>query len=203
MAPSAKDVLKAVKRSGVKYELIKGWDDKSIGARTAGPWDPRYVILHHTANGGAQGNAPSLNWVVNNEYKPVRACHFLVGRDGKVYVVYAYRCYHAGEGGPGAWGNGPVVAKDRMNNYSYGIEIESKGTAKTPSVKDPANGYTKAQVDSTARLSAELLRMVKNNSKGALNHKTWAGGRKTDTLRTDRWWKLKIRPYRFPRKYKK
>lgn len=200
MAPSARAVRRAVKRSGVRYELVKGWNDKSIGARTEGPWEPQYVILHHTANGGARGNAPSLNWVVNNEFKPVRACHFLVGRDGKVYVVYAYRCYHAGSGGPGKWGNGTFVGEDRMNNFSFGIEIESKGTAKVPTAKDPTNGYTKAQVQATAKLTAELQRLMGKNVKTAINHRTWARGRKTDTLRTDNWWKKRIRPYRWPRK---
>lgn len=97
MSPSPAKLLDAVKASGVRYELVKGWDSKANAA--PGTWAPAYVILHHTANGGAKGNAPSLNYIVSgNPYAPIRACHFLIGRDGLVYVVSGVAAYHAGAG---------------------------------------------------------------------------------------------------------
>lgn len=193
MAPSPSSVLSAVKASGVRYSLCDRWDDPSIAA--SGTWAPSYVILHHTANGGASGNAPSLNYCLKGSYPPVRNCHFLVGRDGLVYVLTAYGCYHAGSGGPGKWGNGPHVNADSMNRYAYGIEIESKGTSTSTSGN---NGYTPAQQDATARLTASLLAMLKRNDGCAINHKTWAPGRKTDTLYSDAYWHDKIATTRVP-----
>lgn len=191
-APTPSRVLAAVKASGVRYELVKGWDNPATAA--GGRWDPSYVVLHHTANGGAKGNAPSLGWVTTgNPYAPIRACHFLIGRDGLVYVVQARKAYHAGAGGPGRWGNGPTVARDEMNGYAYGIEIESKGTSLNPAGSDGTNGITDAQLDATARLTAALLDLIGATVPCAVNHRTWAPGRKTDTLLPDSKWHALIR----------
>ena len=188
MSPTPAQVLAAVKKSGVTYQLMPGWDSAAIAA--PGAWDPHYVILHHTANGGAPGNNPSLGWVIHDNYAPIRACHFLIGRDGKVFVIYALGCYHAGAGGPGKWGNGPLVAKDTMNHYAYGIEIESKGTSLTV---DNVNGYTVAQKSATAALTRELLALMGATVECAINHRTWAPGRKNDTLMSDAEWHALIR----------
>lgn len=180
-APTAAQVLAAVKRSGVKYVLEDGWNDPKIAA--PGTWAPAYVIQHHTANGGAKGDAPSLNWVLHNTYRPIRACHFLIGRSGLVHVVTALACYHAGKGGPGKWGDGPAVEQDRMNHYAYGIEVESKGTS---TVTSDVDGFTPEQFDALARLNAALLDMLGAKGEGRIiNHKTWAPGRKNDTLWSD------------------
>jgi len=184
MAPSANDVLRAVKRSGVKYQLVDGWDNPKIQA--SGHWEPEYVIQHHTANGGAKGNAPSLNWMVHDPYFPIRACHFMIARDGLVYVVYALKCYHAGAGGPGRWGDGPTVPKDSMNGYAYGIEIESKGMTLDTTKSSGTDGITPAQYASLAYLNAALLDLIGASSVGRIiNHRTWAPTRKVDTRDTD------------------
>ena len=180
-APTAAQVLEAVKRSGVKYVLHDGWDDPKIQA--PGVWSPGYVIQHHTANGGAKGDAPSLNWVLHNTYAPIRACHFLVARSGIVHVVYALKCYHAGKGGPGSWGDGPSVPQDSMNGRAYGIEVESKGTS---TVTSDVDGFTPEQFDSLARLDAVLLDLLGAKGEGRIiNHRTWAPHRKNDTLWPD------------------
>ena len=183
MSPTPAQVLAAVKKSGVTYQLMPGWDSPAIAA--PGVWAPDYVILHHTANGGASGNNPSLGWVIHDNYAPIRACHFLVGRDGRVFVIYALACYHAGAGGPGKWGNGQEVPKDTMNHYAYGIEIESKGTSLTV---DSTNGITVAQKAATAALTRELLALMGATVECAINHRTWAPGRKSDTLMSDADW---------------
>ncbi len=184
MAPSTSQVLAAVKATGSRFVLENGWDS-SANASKQSPWDPHYVILHHTANSGAGGNNPSLNWVMNNQYHPVRACNFLIGRDGTIFVIMGLACYHAGDGGPGRWGNGPEVSKGTMNRRAYGIEIESKGTSKNLSAVD---GITQAQFDSTAKLTHQLLKMMGAKTENAINHRTWAGRRKTDTLFEDSFW---------------
>lgn len=181
MAPSAAQVLAAVKRSGVKYELCEGWDDPAHQAD--GIWAPAYVIQHHTANGGAAGNNPSLAWCVRGTYPPVRNCHFLIGRDGTVFVVYAYKAYHAGKGGPGHWGDGPAVQADSMNGRAFGIEVESQGMTAATTATD---GFTDAQWASLAALNAALLDLLGAVGEGRIiNHKTWAPTRKVDTRFTD------------------
>lgn len=189
-APTAAQVLAAVKRSGVKYVLEDGWNDPKIAA--SGTWEPAYVIQHHTANSGALGDAPSLGWVLRpGKYAPIRACHFLIGRSGTVHVVYALKCYHAGAGGPGRWGDGPAVPQDSMNGHAYGIEVESKGTSPVESLVD---GFTPAQFDALARLNAALLDMLGAKGEGRIiNHRTWAPGRKSDTLFADTLLQLKTR----------
>lgn len=194
-APSALRVLAAVKSSGVPYTLMPGWDDPRLAARQ-GEWDPSYVILHHTANGGAKGNAPSLAFCVRGTYPPIRNCHFLVGRDGHVFVVYALACYHAGLGGPGSWGTGPKVASGDMNRHAYGIEIESKGTSPDTKADGGTNGLTDAQLKATAKLSAALLDLLGQAPENAINHRTWAPGRKSDTLLADSEWHRRIRASR-------
>lgn len=190
MAPNPSQLLEVIKASGVKYDLVDNWDSPGHAGKQT-PWAPQYLILHHTANGGADGNAPSLARVSKNSpYYPVPLCNFLVGRDGLVYVVSAFCSYHAGLGGPGKWGDGPLVASGDMNRQSYGIEIESKGTSLEH--QDEGNGFTDAQVTAVSKLGYALLRLMGSNSKVAINHKTWAPGRKIDTLAMDAWWQDKI-----------
>jgi N-acetylmuramoyl-L-alanine amidase len=192
MSPSASQLLLALERSGVRYVLQHGWDNPGIAA--PGVWDPSYVILHHTA-GPNNGNAPSLGWVLHDNYYPIRACNFLIGRDGTVYVIYAFGCYHAGEGGPGHWGDGPQIPQDMMNHYAYGIEIESVGTQLTTTA---GNGYTDQQKAATGKLTAALLNLLHHSTGCAINHKTWALGRKSDTLLPDATWHSIIDKYRTP-----
>lgn len=191
MSPSPQLLLDAVQASGVRYELAPGWNDPRNAA--SGTWAPRYVILHHTANGGAAGDAPSLAWCVKGTYPPVRNCHLLVARSGLVHVVAGVKAYHAGKGGPGRWGNGPAVPLDSMNGYAYGIEIESKGTSTDPSADRGTNGYTPEQIAATAAVAAQLLDAIGSDAGCAINHRTWAPRRKTDTLLPDATWQQLIR----------
>lgn len=184
-------LLEAVKASGVRYELAPGWDDP--GNAASGTWAPRYVILHHTANGGAAGDAPSLAWCVKGTYPPIRNCHLLVARSGLVHVVAGVKAYHAGKGGPGSWGNGPRVPLDSMNGYAYGIEIESKGTSTDPAADGGTNGYTPEQIAATAAVTHQLLAAIGSDDGCAINHRTWAPRRKTDTLLPDATWQQLIR----------
>lgn len=185
------DVLAAVKASGVRYELVRGWDDTRIDPYRSG-FKPCGVVLHHTANGGAKGNAPSLNYIVRNTYYPVRACHFLIGRDGTVYVVAGNGAYHAGVGGPLDVA-GVKVAKDAGNRHFYGIEIESKGTkAHTDADETDADGMTPAQVEATAKLTAALCRMLGKDESAVIRHRDWAPGRKVDVLQPLEFWRAQV-----------
>jgi hypothetical protein len=79
---------------GVNYTLVKGWDSPTIDPY-GGRNDMQGIVLHHTAG------RDSLNYICQtNPYAPVRAAHFLVGRNGKVYRLLRLRCLPRRQGRP-------------------------------------------------------------------------------------------------------
>ncbi len=118
-----KELKKALKKHGVNAVYHAGWDSSDIDPFGVSP--SMGILMHHTANGGAKGNNPSLYWQVRNENFPVRAAHCNIGRDGLVTIIAARGAYHAGAGGPVKIGSG-VVPYNVGNRLLYGIELESK-----------------------------------------------------------------------------
>lgn len=190
-APTAAAVRSALERAGLRVQLVPGWDNPSIG-KYGTRWAPAGVLLHHTANGGAAGDAPSLPWVVHNSYAPVRACHLLIARSGLVYLVYALGCYHAGAGGPLEL-EGTTIPKDVGNRYLYGIEVESKGTsASVTAGEHETDGMTPAQVEATARAAAALVALLGRDERSVIRHRDWAPRRKSDVLQPLGFWRDKV-----------
>ena len=190
-APSPQAVHQALVNAGVRVQTVPGWDNLTIG-KYGTRWQPCGVVLHHTANSGAKGDAPSLGWVVHNPYAPVRACHLLVARSGLVYLVYALGCYHAGKGGPMTV-DGVSVPRDEGNRYLFGIEIESKGTdASVTAGEHETDGFTPAQVDAAARAAAALVRLLGRDERAVIRHRDWAPGRKSDVLQPLGFWREKV-----------
>lgn len=174
-----------------KVVFQSGWDDPNISPFQSSP--DTGVMLHHTANGGAKGNAPSLYWCLNNEYAPVRAAHCLIGRDGTVHILSGRGSYHAGAGGPMVL-DGATVPADQGNRHLFGIEIESKGT--NPSVRSltsDVDGITPAQVRSAVLVSAAVLLLMGRDAKSLIRHRDWAPGRKNDVLQPLPYWRGKVR----------
>lgn len=184
MKVSTKRLANHLARFKVKTNYVNGWDSKGID-----PYDGRSdfqgVLLHHTAG------TNSLNYIVNtNPYAPVRACHFLVDRDGTVNVVSGSGAYHAGKGGAYKFPNGTVIPKDQGNQHLYGIEIESLGTS--PKIDGTKGGMTLEQVISTAQLCAALLDVMRRLPVSlpvnrVIRHRDWTP-RKVDTKQTLAWW---------------
>lgn len=178
-----------LKQYKVNTNYIKGWDSSDID-----PYNGKSnfwgVLLHHTAG------TNSLNWVVNsNPYAPVRACHFLVDKDGTVNVVSGVGAYHAGKGGPWRFTAKTKVPKDKGNQHLYGIEIESLGTSSHIDGSD--EGMTLEQVISTAMLSAALLNAMAPSSLSravtrVIRHRDWTP-RKSDVKQDLDWWREAIR----------
>jgi hypothetical protein len=173
----------------VPYALVPGYDTARIDPYN-GRSDFVGVLLHHTAG------TNSLNYIVNNNpYAPVRACHFLVQRDGTVQVVSAVGAYHAGAGGPVKFTPTVTVPKDGGNSRLFGIEIESLGTSSRIDGK-PA-GMTEAQVISTAKLCAALLDAMRLGplpfkAGRVIRHRDWTP-RKIDTRQDLDWWRRAVR----------
>jgi len=101
----------------VKTKYIDGWDSAGIDPFN-GRSDFWGVLLHHTAG------TNSLNYIVNtNPFAPVRACHFLVDRDGTVNVVSGVGAYHAGKGWPWISRRGQPFPKTRATNTCTGSRL--------------------------------------------------------------------------------
>lgn len=192
-----------LKQQGLAVEYQPGWDSREINPFQSGPWAG--VVLHHTANGGAAGDHPSLYWMMNNQYAPVRAAHFLISRSGKILCTSGSGAYHAGAGGPLRLA-GTYIAPTQGNAALVGIEIESKGTdPRTDAKVTEVDGLTPQQVDSAVKLTVALLDLMGLDSKSVIRHADWTNGgfdgnprlatygRKNDVLQPLKWWRTRIR----------
>lgn len=175
-----------LKRYGVPVKYVPDWDSPRIDPYN-GRSDFQGVMLHHTAG------TNSLRWICyTNKYKPVRAAHFLIDRDGTVHVCSGVGAYHAGAGGPWRFpGKPPVtIPANGGNQRLYGIEIESLGTS--PRIDGSPAGMTVEQVISTALLSAALLNAMRRGALSlpvsrVIRHRDWTT-RKIDTRQDLDWW---------------
>jgi len=192
---SAKQLKRKLAKTDLRVDYAQGWDSASIDPFGISP--SAGVVMHHTANGGARGNNPSLYWQMNNEYAPVRAAHCNIGRDGLVTIIAARGAYHAGActlPGGGMKVGDTWVPSASGNKLLFGIEIESKGTnPTTKAAVSDVDGYTPAQIKAATTLAAALCELMGVGADAVLNHKDWAPGRKNDTLLTRKWWKKKVR----------
>jgi len=184
MKVSTRRLAYKLKQYKVKRDYVKGWNSRRIDPYN-GQSDFWGVLLHHTAG------TNSLNWIVNtNPYAPVRACHFLINRDGTVEVVSGVGAYHAGAGGPWRFPNGPTIPRDLGNRHLYGIEIESLGSSSK--IDGSLEGMSLEQVISTAILSAALLNAMRRGWRSltvsrVIRHRDWTA-RKPDVKQDLDWW---------------
>lgn len=192
---TATQLRRALRKSGLNVAYAEGWDSKEIDPFGVSPYAG--VMMHHTANGGAKGNNPSLYWQIRNTYYPVRAAHCNIGRDGLVTIIAARGSYHAGattlpEGGIQLgkyW-----VSGSHGNRATFGIEIESKGTNPTTKAKvTDVDGYTPEQIKAAAILAATICELMGVDASCVLNHADWAPGRKNDTLLPRSWWQRRVK----------
>jgi len=184
MKVSTRRLAYKLKQYKVKRDYVKGWNSRRIDPYN-GQSDFWGVLLHHTAG------TNSLNWIVTgNPYAPVRACHFLINRDGTVEVVSGVGAYHAGKGGPWRFPNGPTIPRDLGNRHLYGIEIESLGSSSK--IDGSLEGMSLEQVISTAILSAALLNAMRRGWRSltvsrVIRHRDWTA-RKPDVKQDLDWW---------------
>lgn len=176
-----------LKRYGVPVKYVADWDSRRIDPYNGGS-DFEGVMLHHTAG------TNSLRYICfTNPYRPVRAAHFLVARDGTVHVCSGVGAYHAGAGGPWVFpkrGKDVLIPRDQGNRHLYGIEIESLGTSRK--IDGTPEGMTVEQVVSTALLSAALLNAMRRGAGSlpvsrVLRHRDWTS-RKIDVQQDIEWW---------------
>jgi hypothetical protein len=152
--------------AGLRVIEVDGWK-----TRTSLPGeqmiDVQTITCHHTANGGAGGDAPSLNTVVHG--RPGLGgplAHYLLSRSGTVYVVAAGHCNHAGVSLKTAY----------TNSHAIGIEAEAVGVPGT------AGDWPPVQMAAYARLCAALVSRFGLSVADVRGHKETCSpvGRKSD-----------------------
>lgn len=149
---------------GLPVHPIAFWDNPRIAGK--GIFVPKWIVLHHT---GGVGEGVLGDIIKGHPEAPgIPKANFLIKRDGTIYLVSEFQTYHAGRGGPlGA------VARDEMNHWSYGIEVESLGRSKD---------FTQAQQDSLIGLCRNLLAVMGESPARVINHRDWSRTGKIDTL---------------------
>lgn len=151
-----------IERKGIKTVEVAGWR-----TRSAGSYNPRGSVNHHTA-GGKNGAVPSLATVIFGRTDvPGPLCQVLQSREpvgwDKAYLIAAGRANHAGKGGwNGLSGNSSVG----------GLEVEHVGTG-TVDV---------ARLEVSARIQAALLEAPGSSRDAGFccQHAEWAPTRKVD-----------------------
>ena len=180
MAWNPNNLVKAAEKAGVNFEVDSTWLDVDPYGKA---FQPVGVVWHHTAcNPLATGNMPSLNWCRNpGQYTgQARACHIVVGRDGKLQIIAGRGAYHAGAGGP-LKVNGTTIPKDLGNRYLIGFEIEASSTTKinAKNRQTPKHGMNPAQFDAVAKFCAALFDNLGWDTDAAIRHRDWTS-RKID-----------------------
>lgn len=130
-------LARVAKKTGYPVVEVKGWKTRSNTRDGMGK--VKTIVAHHTA-GPKSGNAPSLN-VVTNGRAGLRGAlaHYVLGRDGTIYVVAAGLTWHAGKVRSTAYGN----------THAIGIEAENTGLGEK---------WSNAQLDSYVKLCAALVK---------------------------------------------
>jgi hypothetical protein len=108
------------RRTGYPVIEVAGWKTRG---RPGGMFDIRTITVHHTANGGAPGNFPSLRVVRDGRLRlPGPLAQYGLGVDGTIYVVAAGKCNHAGVS----------LRVEYTNPHAIGIEAEAEGVPGDP-----------------------------------------------------------------------
>lgn len=152
-------LARVAKKTGYPVVETKGWKTRGQGQMGS----VKTIVCHHTA-GPKAGNAPSLN-VVTNGRPGLRGAlsHYVLGRDGTIYVVAAGLTWHAGK----------VRSTSYGNTHAIGIEAENTGLGEK---------WSNAQLDSYVKLCRALIDEFKLSVNAVKAHKEICApvGRKPD-----------------------
>ena len=174
-------LIESAMRAGVNFEVESDWLKVDPYGKK---FQPVGVVWHHTGCPTfSKGNMPSLNYCKNPGIYAgqARACHLVVGRNGKIQIIAGRGAYHAGTGGPMTV-NKKKIPEDLGNYYLIGIEFEAHSSTKINkrNISTPKTGLNPAQITAASKWSAELFDMLGWPTESAIRHSDWAPGRKTD-----------------------
>jgi hypothetical protein len=157
--PYLTDLARVARKTNLEVIEVPGWETRGRGPMS----DVRAVVCHHTATQTRTADMPSLNTLIKgrSDLKGPLS-QFGLSRSGKVYVIAAGRCNHAGKVRNPSWGN----------SHSIGIEAEATGTDTWPEV----------QLAAYAQLCRVLVDYFGLSASTVLGHKEVADppGRKID-----------------------
>jgi N-acetylmuramoyl-L-alanine amidase len=151
------------RQTGYPVIELAGWKTRGDGVMSG----VQTITCHHTADGGAKGNYPSLKVVRDGRPGlPGPLAQYGLGRDGTIYVIAAGKCNHAGVS----------RARAYTNPWAIGIEAEAVGVPGT------VGDWPAKQMDSYARLCRVLIDHYDLNVADVRGHKETCApvGRKTD-----------------------
>jgi N-acetylmuramoyl-L-alanine amidase len=158
--PYLTDLAAVAAKTNLEVIEVSGWQTQGRGEMS----DVRAVVCHHTATLNRTADMPSLDTLIKG--RPDLSgplAHFGLSRSGKVYVIAAGRCNHAGTVQNPSWGN----------SHSIGIEAEATGTDAT---------WPEVQMAAYAQLCRVLVDHFGLSVSAVLGHKEVADppGRKID-----------------------
>ena len=158
--PYLTDLAAVARKTSLEVIEVPGWEARGRGEMS----DVRAVVCHHTATLNRTADMPSLDTLING--RPDLSgplSHYGLSRSGKVYVIAAGRCNHAGTVRNPSWGN----------SHSIGIEAEATGTDAT---------WPEVQMAAFAQLCRVLVDFFGLSVSAVLGHKEVADppGRKID-----------------------
>jgi len=133
-------LARVARRTGYPVVEVPGWRTRTRPQLMS---DVRTITCHHTANGGAKGDYPSFNTVLNGRGAdlPGPLAQYGIGRSGTIYVFAAGSANHAGES----------RSVDYEKIHAIGIEAEAVGVPGTP------GDWPEKQMDSYAKLCKALI----------------------------------------------
>ena len=160
----------ALRAAGLDVLDIEGWQTRD----RPGLFTPTGVLWHHTATTRRPPHdMPSLDVCIDGRSDlPGPLCQILVGRSGRLAVISAGRCNHAGAGGPLRG----IPANDG-NRYLVGIELENVGTVlDTGELAEP---WPDVQVAAAVTATAVVLALLGETPDRVWSHRQWTP-RKSD-----------------------
>src|SRR5262245_27631253 len=158
--PYLTDLAAVAAKTSLEVIEVPGWETRGRGEMS----DVRAVVCHHTATLNRTSDMPSLDTLIKGRPDLTGPLsHFGLSRSGKVYVIAAGRCNHAGTVQNPSWGN----------SHAIGIEAEATGTDAT---------WPEVQVAAFAQLCRVLVDHFGLSVSAVLGHKEVADppGRKID-----------------------
>jgi hypothetical protein len=162
------DLGNVIRGAGLPVVEYSGWQSRS---RDSGGYEQlRAVIVHHTAsNPGSDGEGDAAYIAEGSDIAPIAP--LLLDREGRVWVLAAGACNHAGSGGPIG-----QLPQDDGNRYAIGIEAGNNG------VGEP---WPQIQTDNYVRLVDALC--ARYNIQQVTAHREYAPDRKIDPAGQSPW----------------
>ena len=167
------------------WERPEGWDDPESENAAS------FIMIHFTSDvGSLPGNPFDLDRVIRIYYDYGASVHYVIDREGTVFCLVPENrtAWHAGKG---VWNDDPKL-KDKMSDYSFGIELLAIGSENDMSLYLPKAvyetipeewiGYTDAQYDALNALLDDLCGRygIPKDRDHVIGHEEYAPDRKRD-----------------------